>query len=277
MEVACLLEIDIFAERLEMCLAAFDFRAFRRAQRVFGGVAFRLDDEVQALFAGVVFHDNGPVGIVRAERRVDLEPVRQLRVELDRVVVLECLGKALLVVAVINDVVVERMAAFDHVLFEVSGQLFLLEQFLRIKRIVADPRVLDAIDDHALHDVLHDFRDTIHEDLRILAEKMQPLRLHERVHDGFAREVRLVLEVRHDVRQRTGACDATAIDVARLRRVDARFTDGEQRRRKHELRRGDGQLVLDASRDFRDELPAVKVHMIRRLPLDALPKLLERR
>ena len=87
---------------------------------------------------------------------------------------LECLGKALLVVAVVDDVVVERVAAFDRVLFEIAGQLFLFKELLRVKGIVADLRVLDAVDDHALHDVAHDFRDAIHEDLRILAEEVQP-------------------------------------------------------------------------------------------------------
>ena len=174
MIVACFREIDVLAERAEMCRAAFDLRAFRRAQGVFGDVAFRLDDEVQALFAVVIFHDDSPIGIVRAERRVDLEPIRQLRVELDCLVVLKRLRESLLVVAVVDDVVVERVRAFDHVLLEVAGQLFLLKELLRIKRVVADLRVLDAVDDHALHDVTHDFRDAIHEDLRILAEEVQP-------------------------------------------------------------------------------------------------------
>ena len=132
------------SEGLEVVFAALDLGAFLIAEVVGEQSALGFDHEVEPLFA-VLVDQHSPVGIVGSQWREHLEPARQFRVDLHCFVLLELFGEdALDTGRVIDDMLVDRFLGGKHVL-KVSGQFFLLEEFLRVIFVVTDALVLNAV------------------------------------------------------------------------------------------------------------------------------------
>ena len=77
----------------EVCSSTRDLGTLGNAEIVEKRAALRLDHEIEP-FSLVGIEQDGPVRVVVAERRLDLEPAGQLGVHLGRVVLFELVGKA---------------------------------------------------------------------------------------------------------------------------------------------------------------------------------------
>lgn len=80
------------------------------------------DDEIEA-FGAVPFNQDGPVGIVGAERGGNFDPTWELGEHLDGFVFIQAFGEGALGVRLIDDLLVDSELHIDHGL-EVAGQLF---------------------------------------------------------------------------------------------------------------------------------------------------------
>ena len=81
------------ADRLEVRLAALDLAPldFGKLQEL--GRAFRFAHQIELVPAVLFFLQNRPVGIVSAQRRFDLEPVREFEEQLDVFAGIQCFGE----------------------------------------------------------------------------------------------------------------------------------------------------------------------------------------
>lgn len=184
---------------LEMYFAAFYFRTFLVAEVVGEEAAFRLNHEVTPLDS-ILLHQHGPVRVVGAEGRRHAEPAREFGVNLDRLVLLQLLGKGTLGVGLVDDLLMDRLVHVDHGL-EVARQLFGLEQLLGVVFLGSDALVFDAVHEgHALGAV-DDLGGEFDELLRVSLEIIEPAAVHEDAVDAAASELSLVLEVGEDVGQ----------------------------------------------------------------------------
>src|SRR4051794_21044608 len=72
-------------QSLRMRRAALDLGIFPTTYVIGKKSAFRFDDEIEPL-GSILDNQHGPVGVIGAERSRNLEPARQLGVNLDRLV-----------------------------------------------------------------------------------------------------------------------------------------------------------------------------------------------
>ena len=192
----------VFADgqRLEVSLAALDLGAFLVAQVVGEEAALGLDHEVEPLRA-VLLDQHGPVRVVGAERRRDLEPAGELGVDLDRLVLLQLLGKGAFDAGrIVDHLLVDRLRRGQHVL-EVAGQLLLLEEFLGVVVLVAEALVLDAVHQGEALGAVDGLGGQLDELLRVALEVVEPAAVGQDAHEAAAGELGLVLEVGQQVGQ----------------------------------------------------------------------------
>ena len=129
-----------------MCLSTSDLGGLVVAQVVDEQAAFGLDHEIEA-FVAVDFDKHRPIGIVGAQRRRHFEPPRKLGVDFHRLVFFELLGEGSFDAAgIINDVLEDRLLRVLQHVPQITCQLLLRKQLLRIVVLVADALVFDPID-----------------------------------------------------------------------------------------------------------------------------------
>ena len=148
--------------------------------------------------------DVGPVRVVAPERRVDLEPARQLREDPDLLRTVERHGIGLLDArGVVDDIAVEALVVewLPCVLAEISPEVVHGEDVHRVPLALGEPGVLDALGDDLILgglDPLRDLREERHGVHLELAHAPGPL---EDPGDGTAREADPVLELGERVGQ----------------------------------------------------------------------------
>src|SRR3954467_934533 len=87
-------------------------------------IALGLDHEVEAV-ASVLLDEHRPVGVAAAERCGHGEPAGQLRIDLDRAVLLELVSEGLLRVGVVHHLLVNGLL-HDHQVLEIAGYFLTL-------------------------------------------------------------------------------------------------------------------------------------------------------
>ena len=128
-----------------MRLSTLDLGAFGVAKIVGKRAALRFNHEVQPL-PPVGIDQYSPIRVVASEGRRRREPSGKLGVHLDGGVLLKLVRKIGLNARFVDDLLVDRLSCiFEHVL-QMAGQLFLLEEFLRVIVLVSQALVLDAVD-----------------------------------------------------------------------------------------------------------------------------------
>ena len=233
-----------------------------------------------ALAVGLL--DIRPVGVVAAERRVDLERRRELREHEHLLLLVERLGKgALNPCRVVDHVVVQALARhvrLPRVLPEVGRVVVKLEVAHGVPLVLGKAHVLDALGDEVvLHavDLVADLRE---EGRGVDLELVEAAAALEDRLDGAAGEPDGVLQL----------CDRVGKVVFHLSRnghhggaralgAHARVVDAQRGALARHLGRAHGEHAVDSFDGMFDELAGVDLDLEARALADAVPQGLERR
>ena len=159
---------------------------------------------------------------------------------------------------------------------EIPRQLFVLEQFLRVVVILAEPLVLDTVHQRLPLAPVDGLRRKLDERLRVALEVVEPVAVAENPLDAAPGEARPVLQLGQHVRQGNVAfVQHHRRRAAPLGSLYAGLADGDVSLAPLQPRPGNLRRILKRPGALRDQSFIVELNPVGGLVLDAVPQFLE--